>query len=354
MSMSSTRNERMTAQGCGWVLWFGLGLWACAPGLHAAAASAPIKGYTDPAQVDEDFRFQGEYAGEVVQADGTRSRLGLQVRALGDGAFRTMFFPGGLAGDGWDGKAVIEKTPSTDAAVPSDAKRDGGQVVIDQIYKGTVDGTAATGRTDTGLAFTLKRVDRQSPTMGATAPAGAVVLFDGSNADQWQKGAVVTAGKLLKSGATTVRKFKDFTLHLEFMITYAPRTQGIGQRPNSGIYLQQRYEIQILDSFGVTMGAHDCGALYAQLTPPVNVCYPTLAWQTYDIDLTAARFDDAGKKAKPARCTVTLNGTTLFHDVEILRSTPGGQAETPEPGGIYLQAHGLPAFFRNIWLVEKK
>ena len=87
------------------------------------------------------------------------------------------------------------------------------------------------------------------------------------------------------------------------MISYVPHTQSIGQRPNSGVYLQQRYEIQILDSFGVVMRAHDCGVLYGQITPAINMCYPPLAWQTYDIDFTAARYDAAGKKTKLARCT---------------------------------------------------
>ena len=84
------------------------------------------------------------------------------------------------------------------------------------------------------------------------------------------------------AGATTKRKFQDFTLHVEFMICYMPETQTIYQRPNSGVYLQQRYEIQILDSFGVVMGQHDCGVLYAQITPAINMCYPPLTWQTYD------------------------------------------------------------------------
>lgn len=336
------------------VFWIGLGLLLFVQGLQAAEPSS-IKAYTDPEQVDEDFKFQGEYVGEVVQADGTKIKLGLHVRALGDGAFRTMFFPGGLPGDGWDGKSIIQKSPSTDEAVPADSKRDGDKVVIDQVYKGVADGKSATGQTDGGIKFELKRVNRQSTTMNAKPPAGAIVLFDGSNMDEWQKGyAELTPQKLLTSGAPTVRKFQDFTLHVEFMISYAPHTQGIGQRPNSGVYLQHRYEIQILDSFGVTMGAHDCGVLYAQIVPTVNMCYPPLAWQTYDIDFTAARYDGEGKKTKLARCTVKFNGVVILDNVEIKNSTPGGQAENPELGGIYLQAHGLPVFFRNVWLVEKK
>ena len=150
------------------------------------------------------------------------------------------------------------------------------------------------------------------------------------------------------------RKFQDFTLHVEFMISYVPHTQSIGQRPNSGVYLQERYEIQILDSFGVMMRKHDCGVLYAQITPAINMCYPPLAWQTYDIDFTAARYDADGQEdeARP------LHREVQRRDDPRRRRDPaldaGRNRREPAARGIYLQAHGLPVFFRNIWTVEKK
>jgi hypothetical protein len=315
----------------------------------AAANAAEMKVYSDPAQTDADFKFQGEYAG-------SDARLGAQVRALGHGAFRTMFFAGGLPGDGWDGKTIIQKSPSTDSSTPADARLEGDKVVIEQVYHGTCDGQTITGQTDDGRKFELKRVERRSPTLGAPAPAGAIVLFDGSNTDEWKPGAQMTPRKWITSagGATTKRKFQDFRFHVEFMISYMPETQTIYERPNSGVYLQERYEIQILDSFGVVMGQHDCGVLYAQVTPAINMCYPPLTWQTYDIDFTAARYDATGKKTKPGRCTVKFNGVTILDDVEIKGPTPGGIAESSEPGSIYLQAHGHPVLFKNIWVVEKR
>ena len=328
--------------------------------LHAAAEAEKKPGfhvYVDPDHVDSDFRFQGEYVGTVSQGAGVSPvKLGAQVRALGNGAFRSMFFMGGLPGDGWDGKTIIQKAPSTDTTTPGDSQLQGEKVLIEQVYTATCDGLAIVGKTDAGLAFELKRVARQSPTMGAIAPAGAVVLFDGGSLDAWQKGAVKTPQGWLSSvaGATSTRTFQDFTLHLEFMISYMPETQSIYQRPNSGVYLQRRYEIQVLDSFGIVMGKHDCGVLYAQITPAINMCYPPLTWQTYDIDFTAARFDAAGTKAKLARCTVKLNGVVTIDDVEIKGSTPGGIPESAEPSNLYLQAHGHPSFYRNVWLVEKK
>jgi hypothetical protein len=306
-----------------------------------------MKVYSDPDQIEGELKFQGEYAGP---------NLGGQVRALGNGLFRTMFYLGGLPGDGWDGKTIIQKAPSTDDSTPDDARLDGGKVVIDQVYHAVCDGQTITGQTESGQRFELKRVGRHSPTLGAPPPRGALVLFDGSNTDEWQPGAVMTSRQWITSakGATTKRKFQDFTLHVEFMISCMPGTRTIWVRPNSGVYLQERYEIQILDSFGIVERQHDCGVLYAQITPDINMSYPPLTWQTYDIDFTAARYDAAGHKDKLARCTVKFNGVTILDDVEIKGSTPGGIAESPDPAGIYLQAHGHPVFFKNIWIVEKK
>lgn len=327
-----------------------LGLIAASALVTAAAAvhGAEMKVYSDPEHTDTDFKFQGEYA---------NAKLGVQVRALGQGAFRTMFFAGGLPGDGWDGKTIIQKTPSTDMTTPADARIEGEKVVIDQVYHAVCDGHTVAGQTDTGEKFELKRVQRRSRTLGAPAPAGAFVLFDGTSLDEWQPGAQMTPQKWITSagvGATTKRKFQDFTLHVEFMISYMPETQTIYQRPNSGVYLQERYEIQILDSFGVVEGVHDCGVLYAQITPTINMCYPPLTWQTYDIDFTAARYDATGHKTKLGRCTVKFNGVTILDDVEIKGSTPGGIPESPDPASIYLQAHGHPVFFKNVWIVDKK
>jgi hypothetical protein len=326
----------------------------------AAAAKEPaLKLYIEPEHVDADFQFQGEYSGTVSQPGGGKARLGAQVRALGDGLFRTMFYAGGLPGDGWDGKTIIQKAPSTDDSVPEkatpvDARLVGGKVLIDQVYKGACDGRTLAGWTDGGAEFQLARVHRKSPTLGAKPPAGAIVLFDGTSTDEWLPGAKLTPQKWLIGGATTKRKFQDFTLHVEFMISYVPRARAIWVRPNSGVFLQERYEIQILESFGTVEREHDCGVLYAQITPKINMCYPPLTWQTYDIDFTAARYDAAGKKTKLGRTTIKFNGVTILDDVEIKHSTPSGKPENPQPGGIYLQEHGFPAFFQNVWIVEKR
>ena len=127
-----------------------------------------------------------------------------------------------------------------------------------------------------------------------------------------------------------------------------PRGQARG---NSGVYIQQRYEVQILDSFGLEGVENECGGLYTQTRPDLNMCLPPLAWQTYDIWFTPPQFDDDGKKTANARITALHNGYLIHHHREITAKTGGGKAEGPQPLPINLQDHGNPVMFRNIWIV---
>ena len=159
---------------------------------------------------------------------------------------------------------------------------------------------------------------------------------------------------LLMEGAETKEPVGAFQLHLEFCLPFMPYARGQG-RANSGVYIQRRYEVQILDSFGLEGAANECGGLYRQTPPDLNMCLPPLAWQTYDIDYTAARFDSAGAKTANARITVKHNGVVVQDNVELPRATRAAPVkEGPETGPIYLQDHGNPVRFRNIWVVEKK
>jgi hypothetical protein len=154
-------------------------------------------------------------------------------------------------------------------------------------------------------------------------------------------------------GATTVETVQDHTLHLEFLLPYMPKSRGQG-RGNSGLYLHGRYECQILDSFGLEGENNECGGIYTIARPRVNMCLPPLQWQTYDVDFTAPKFDDSGKKIKNAVVTIVQNGVTIHDKLELPNETPGGVAkEGPKPGPIFLQDHGNPVRFQNIWVVKK-
>jgi len=275
----------------------------------------------DETAADPDFQKQGEYEGVV----GDR-KVGVQVIALGKGAFRGVFYPGGPPGAGWDGTGKRE----------IDAKVADGKLI---------------GKTNSGESFELKKVIRQSPTLGAKAPEGAIVLFDSSNVDAWNGGRM-NANKLLMVGAKTKQQFKDCTLHLEFCLPFMPDKRG-QERANSGVYLQDRYEVQILDSFGLGGLRDECGAIYNVSKPLVNMCFPPLSWQTYDIDFVASKHDAAGRKITDAQITVRHNGVLIQDKVAMRRRTGGHQTDYSLPGSVTLQDHGSLVLFRNIWIVPK-
>jgi hypothetical protein len=138
------------------------------------------------------------------------------------------------------------------------------------------------------------------------------------------------------------------------MLPFKPAARGQG-RGNSGVYMVDHYEVQVLDSFGLEGKDNECGGIYTQKAPLVNMCLPPLQWQTYDIEFTNAEIDSQGKKVKNARITARHNGTLIHDGVEIARPTGGGD-NRPEgtPGALRLQGHGNPLQYRNIWIVEKK
>jgi len=282
-----------------------------------------------------DYAEQGEYTSEWG---------GAQVIALGDDKFRLVVFRGGLPGAGYDG------SPRTEI----EGKRTGSGITFTNAKNGWVN-TVANGTlttlTDQGNTYTMKKTSRTSPTLGAKPPAGAIVLFDSSNADAWADGHMDDR-KLLQAGTTSKQKFQNFTLHVEFLLPFKPLGRG-QDRGNSGVYLQDRYEVQVLDSFGLKGEDNECGGVYTKARPSVNMCFPPLVWQTYDIDFEAATFDADGKKTKNAAATVKHNGVTVHDKLEINGFTGGGKPEGATPGPIQLQGHGNPVFFRNIWVVER-
>src|SRR5882762_8265893 len=174
------------------------------------------------------------------------------------------------------------------------------------------------GGTRGGERFSLMKVERKSQTLGAKAPVGAIVLFDGEKSDELSD-VKVGGHKMLFAGAKSKRAFADFKLHAEFLVPFMPSGK-MESRGNSGIYIQDRYEIQILDSFGQKPAANECGGVYRQIAPTMNMSFPPLVWQTFDIDFTSARWE-GDKKIKNAVVSVRHNGVLVHDRVEIKNKT---------------------------------
>jgi Domain of Unknown Function (DUF1080) len=190
-------------------------------------------------------------------------------------------------------------------------------------------------------------------------PPDAVVLFDGSNADAWigpdggAQGWIVDGGVLqvvpFAGDLRTQETYGDVRLHLEFQVPATPTSEAHEDRGNSGVYLQGRYEVQILDSFGLDAGPVDCGAVYGVSPPAVNESFPPGIWQSYDIVFRAPTWD-GGTKETPARMTVVWNGSVVQQETEVPGPTRLGDPEAPGPGPIRLQDHWNKVRYRNIWL----
>jgi hypothetical protein len=316
------------------------------PLLAAVALAAEPKDnptYDDPlaASADADFAIQGEYIGELDTGLGA-VKTGARVVALGKGKFHAVLYLGGLPGEGWN-KEVYE----------GDGELKNGAAVFEQPQgSGRIVKGALTMMTDEGdVVGKLARTERKSATLGQKPPEGAVVLFDGKNAERFDSARVSDEGLLIPP-ATSKQKFGSCKLHLEFRTPFMPEARGQG-RGNSGCYLQGRYEVQILDSFGLAGKDNECGGIYSIKDPAINMCFPPLVWQTYDIDYTAAEHDASGKKRKSARMTVRHNGVVVHDNVELPHTTTAAPvAEGVEKGPLFLQDHGNPVRFRNIWVVE--
>lgn len=204
----------------------------------------------------------------------------------------------------------------------------------------------------------------------APPPKGAIVLFDGKELTSWVSARGKQQGQPApwkvedgymecapgKGDIMTKEKFgPDFQLHVEFWLPLMADAKDQG-RANSGVYLQGRYEIQVLDSYmNETYANGSVGALYGLIAPDKeaqkNAVKPPERWQTYDITFHSPRVDDKGKVTEKGRVTVVLNGVTLINKGEFDKATGGALDEKlGTPGPILLQDHGNRIRFRNIWL----
>ena len=201
-----------------------------------------------------------------------------------------------------------------------------------------------------------------APEKPAPPPADAIVLFDGTNLDAWigkdgqvpwkiENGAMVATPK--SGDLRTREKFGSCELHIEWASPAEVKGEGQG-RGNSGVFLMEQYEVQILDSYNnVTYADGQAAALYGSYPPRVNACRPPGEWQSFDIVFTAPVFKE-GKVEKPARITVKHNGILVHDDVELLGASRYKNVAQyrahPDRLPIRLQDHSNPVRFRNIWI----
>jgi hypothetical protein len=198
----------------------------------------------------------------------------------------------------------------------------------------------------------------------AAPPPGGTVLFDGDDMNSWTGAEDGPVGWKIIDGVMQVvpgadsiitrDRYRDFRLHVEFNLPESPPEAKDQGRGNSGVYIQRRYEVQILDSFGLEAGKGSCGALYNMRPPDRNAAAKPGQWQSYDITFRSPRWigeGDAVTKVENARITVIHNGVLIHDDVELPNKTGAGRPEGPEPGPILLQDHGHAVRFRNIWIM---
>jgi len=225
---------------------------------------------------------------------------------------------------------------------------------------GIRDGHLSVG-SEYGQHFELDKIVRKSPNEGLQPPAGATVLLPYKQGVKTSLSAWTNqnwealdngAARVKQGSSTTKEKFGDVKqLHVEFWLPLEPGNRGQG-RANSGVFLNDIYEVQVLDSFGLVETSGDCGSLYSIKRPDVNASLPPETWQTYDIEFRTARLNADGSVKEYPRITVVLNGVKIHDNIELRQGTANPKADLKTTGAIQLQDHSHPIQFRNIWLVK--
>jgi hypothetical protein len=306
------------------------------------------------ATLGEDDGVFGNWEGRYTLEGGIAGALRAQIIAEGEGAYRAILQPDAAEGPG--AFVIPGKIEGEQAAF---AGRSEGGFPYDITFTAARGSLKGRFRVDAGSgAIEMKKVYRKPPALGAAPPAGAVVLFDGRGLDAWTRvdGAapewLVVDGAMQNRGRHIIsrEKFGDVRLHAEFRTPLKPEARG-QRRGNSGVYFNGRYEIQVLDSFGLPAAKDEAGAIYNVAAPRVNASLPPLEWQTYEAVFCAPRFDEEGRKTADARLTVRHNGVLIHDNVAVPEptSTPIATNEVPRDG-IMLQSMGSgPVQYRNIW-----
>ena len=297
----------------------------------------------------------GQYDGFWETKNGARGRLTAQIRPLSNNQYDGFV----LLNRSRAPVAVFKLNPATEreGSVALSGESDNPNSEGDLLAEGRIKAELKDGKLGGSFSgdlgegtFEASLARPESPTMGTPAPKNAIVLFDGKENDAWQKfGWKVTKDGFLEVGQGPLaakEKLGSFKLHVEFRTPYMPA--AIGQaRGNSGVYLHSKYEVQVLDSFGLyPLRDNDCGGIYKVQAPTGNACFPPMEWQTYDIT-----FHEKGGGNAPT-ITVMHNGVPTIKEARV----PAALVESGTGGGVQnggvlmLQDHGNAVQFRNIWV----
>ena len=294
---------------------------------------------------------QGLYEGTFTDAQG-QHKIEARVVATGKDKYKVLIRES--QPDGKVAKAELAATGEKDLTLSVRGKFKNVEWAGRSSVESDIKGTVAPNGT-----FELKRITRKPPTLGATPPAGAIVLLDGKNFDELtcqpnkdgtpQKWNLTENGAIQvpKGGMNSKRQFStSLKIHVEFYLPLMPAGEGQG-RANSGCYLPNGDEIQVLDSFGMTTyTGGGCGGLYRYKDPDTFdefslASLPPLQWQTYDIEYRVQLQD--GKPTGKPRVTVLHNGIKIHDNAELNNNA--------KVGGLHYQDHGNPAQYRNIWVM---
>jgi hypothetical protein len=335
-------------------------------------------GKPNPSSVED--RIQGNWLGEWTLAAGGGGKQTAQIVALGKGQYQAAF----TAYDGSDGQSETFRFQISGSLIDKkgvfSTQIDLGEKLGVFDWSADVENDSLLGKFSNKKNYTgllkLKRVEIKPEGLGAKPLPGAVVLFDGTNLDQWRQpdgapawevrdGAIrcvpreAADGKIGRHLATK-EPIGSAQIHLEFRTPYLPEARE-QERGNSGVFLQGRYEIQIVDSFGQPRKRNNfgdlsdddsAGAIYKHSAPTENKTLPPGEWQTFDITFLPAKAGADGTAEQPAQITVVHNGTTIHDGAKIRKSTSGAPLkDLATPGGLVLEDGGQGVEFRNVWMV---
>jgi hypothetical protein len=317
---------------------------------------------------EQDHPFMGDWEGRWTQGRVYPPRIAAQIVPWAEGRYQIHLFT-----------ALRKKAPEY---VVIEAAPDGDTLRFEHgPWSGTIHGDRFEGKgrlRGRDGSFEMKRTFYESPHLGVRPPKNALILFDGSDFDEWEmvgrdgRTALATweivdramrivpelGNHKIGSSLGTKRTFRDFHLHIEFRLPLLPANTD-QRRGNSGVIIEDYafYEVQVLDCYGLPGYYDECGCIYQVAPPKVNMCGMPRQWQSYDITFRAPRFDWAGDLLQKARITVDHNGELIHNGLELPFSDGALQQkrERPDsrrPGRIKLQDHGYPVEYRNIWIVD--